>query len=681
MFEFSVACKYLLPKRKQLSVSLIALLSVGVIALVVWLVVVFFSVTSGLEKSWIQKLTLLTSPVRVTPKETYYRSYYHRVDALSQASEYRSKSLQEKLISLVSDPYDPEQDEEIPSFWPEKDLDPQGQLKDLVKLAYQGIEEVGQEIPLEKSFFQLLPSQIQLNLPRSSTAFSEEEAPSNAALSYPVVVSSLANQQKAVAATLLAPSPEDVRNLLLLSFSEGSSPSSFFSHVEISSLKTTGVEWLIPLYWLKKGKSYSGYAREEAGQIRHLFVTNHHAAEEASFMQAQKAAQTPLIPVQIRREKEWLVVTTSQRELLFSHRIPLSLMGSLELQAQLLKEHLSEARSAEDLRFLVSGTIQGHPFEAQVPFKNLLPSSFQARSPFFWVEKNLVFTELPRVWGEGVVLPKAFREAGVLLGDRGFLTFLSSAPSGMQERQIPIFVSGFYDPGILPTGGKWLFVNESLAQLLFSQLPGEEMASLTNGIHLRFDELEKAPWVKERLQQAFTRLGIGPYWNVETFSEFTFAKPLLLELKSQKNLFSLIAIVMLLVACSNIISLLLILVKDKRREMAILRSMGASKTSIALIFALVGGAVGSISSVLGIGAAFFTLRHIHTLVGAMSRWQGHEMLSPVFYGDLLPQEMSGEAFWFVVGATALFSTLAACIPAIQACRLCPSEALKEGGAG
>lgn len=681
MFEFSVACKYLLPRRKQLSVSLIALLSIGVIALVVWLVVVFFSVTSGLEKSWIQKLTLLTAPVRVTPKETYYRSYYHKVDALSHASEYRSKSLQEKLLSPLSDPYDPNQDEEIPSFWPEKDLDPQGQLRDLVKLAYQGIDEVSREIPLEKSFFQLLPSQIQLHRPRSSSTFAEEESPSDANLSYPVVVSSLANQQKAVAATLLAPSPEDVRNLLLLSFSEGVSPSSFFTHVDISSLKTTGVEWPIPLYWLKKGKSYSGYAREEAGQIRHLFVSNFHAAEETSFLQMQKAPQTSLIPVKIRREKEWLIVTTNQSELLFSHRIPLSVIGSLELQAKLLTEHLSEAHSAEELRFHVSGEIQGRPFQGQVPFKHLVPASFQAHSPFFWVEKNLVFTELPRVWGEGVVLPKAFREAGVLLGDRGALTFLSSAPSGLQERQVPIFVSGFYDPGILPTGGKWLFVNENLAQLLFSQLPGEEMASLTNGIHLRFDEIEKAPLVKERLQQAFTRLGIAPYWNVDTFSEFTFAKPLLLELKSQKNLFSLIALVMLLVACSNIISLLLILVKDKRREMAILRSMGASKKSIAMIFALVGGVIGSMSSLLGIGAAFFTMRHIHTLVDAMSRWQGHEMLSPVFYGDLLPQEMSGEAFWFVVGATALFSTFAACIPAIQACRLCPSEALKEGGVG
>ena len=150
MFEFSVACKYLLPKKKQLSVSLVALVSIGVIALVVWLVVVFFSVTAGLEKSWVQKLTLLTAPVRITPKNAYYQSYYHKVDAISMQSDYRPKSFQEKLVSSFSDPYDPEQDEEIPTSWPERDLDPQGALKDLVKLAHQGIEEVGQNFDVTR---------------------------------------------------------------------------------------------------------------------------------------------------------------------------------------------------------------------------------------------------------------------------------------------------------------------------------------------------------------------------------------------------------------------------------------------------------------------------------------------------------------------------------------------------
>lgn len=114
MFEFSVACKYLTPRRRQLSVSIISLISVLVIALVVWLIVVFFSVTDGLEKNWIQKLTALTAPVRMTPTDGYYQSYYYQIDSLSENSNYSLKTIAEKRVASFSDPYNPAVDEEIP---------------------------------------------------------------------------------------------------------------------------------------------------------------------------------------------------------------------------------------------------------------------------------------------------------------------------------------------------------------------------------------------------------------------------------------------------------------------------------------------------------------------------------------------------------------------------------------
>ena len=115
MFELSVALKYLTPRWRQLSVSIISLISILVISLVVWLIVVFFSVTNGLEKGWIQKLTALTAPVRVTPTQAYYDSYYYQVDGISANSDYTLKSLSEKLQASETDPYDPNMDEEAPS--------------------------------------------------------------------------------------------------------------------------------------------------------------------------------------------------------------------------------------------------------------------------------------------------------------------------------------------------------------------------------------------------------------------------------------------------------------------------------------------------------------------------------------------------------------------------------------
>src|ERR1043165_8185972 len=117
MFELSVACKYHLPRRRQLSVSIISIISVLVIALVVWLIVVFFSVTDGLEKNWVNKLTALTAPVRMTPTESYFNSYYYLIDSISASSNYSAKTIGEKQKTAAADPYDATHDEEIPDTW------------------------------------------------------------------------------------------------------------------------------------------------------------------------------------------------------------------------------------------------------------------------------------------------------------------------------------------------------------------------------------------------------------------------------------------------------------------------------------------------------------------------------------------------------------------------------------
>ena len=61
-------------------------MSVFVISLVVWLVLVFLSITSGIEKNWLSKLTSLHAPIRISPTEEYYQSYYYNIDSISSKS-------------------------------------------------------------------------------------------------------------------------------------------------------------------------------------------------------------------------------------------------------------------------------------------------------------------------------------------------------------------------------------------------------------------------------------------------------------------------------------------------------------------------------------------------------------------------------------------------------------------
>jgi lipoprotein-releasing system permease protein len=112
-------------------------MSVLVISLVIWLVLVFLSVTTGIEKNWLNKLTSLHAPIRISPTELYYQSYYYQIDTLSAASHYTVKTIKEKAESAVSDPYSLEFDPEIPSHFPKPEkIDP-------VKVAFKELEALG----------------------------------------------------------------------------------------------------------------------------------------------------------------------------------------------------------------------------------------------------------------------------------------------------------------------------------------------------------------------------------------------------------------------------------------------------------------------------------------------------------------------------------------------------------
>jgi lipoprotein-releasing system permease protein len=171
-------------------------------------------------------------------------------------------------------------------------------------------------------------------------------------------------------------------------------------------------------------------------------------------------------------------------------------------------------------------------------------------------------------------------------------------------------------------------------------------------------------------------LGLAPYWKITTFQNYDFAKDLLEQFQSDKYLFAIVGIIILVVACCNIVSMLVLLVNDKKREIGILEAMGATRLSIAAIFGLCGIAMGVLSSVIGTLAALFTLEHIDSIVGLLSYFQGHDTFNTAFFGKSLPGELSGNAVTFILIATPLISLLAGLVPAIKACRLQPTEILR-----
>jgi ABC-type lipoprotein release transport system permease subunit len=499
LFELSVAWKYLLPKRRQLSVSIISLISILVISLVVWLILVFFSVTRGLEKGWIEKLVALTAPVRVTPTEKYYDSHYYQIDRLSSASNYSFLSIGEKLLAGRY-PYDPDVDEELPADFPSDES------KDLVKVLYNAIQTIPEVHPSE---YEATNAALRLKLIREDVSHSTTGAVQSI-LNQPMYITSFGDDPAHLNKTLLASSEKDLHNMVYLN-----------------------------------------------GPEKRLKLENH------------------------------------------------------DLEA-----------------------------------------------------------------GFGILLPKSFRDAGVLLGDRGDLSYFAPGASALQEQRLAVFVAGFYDPGIVPMGGKFLLTNSNAVRAIRSA-QGQDSTYLTNGVNLRFDQLAHASQIKNQLEGELEKEGIAPYWKVETFREYDYAKDLLQQLSSEKNIFSLISGVIILVACSNIISMLIILVNDKKLEIGILRSMGATSGSIALIFGICGIVMGLLGTLAGTILAYITLSNLNNLLQLISQLQGYDAFNPIFYGDHLPNQMSMETLLSIFIGTVLLSGLAGLIPAIKASRMKPAAILRS----
>lgn len=688
MFELSVALKYLRPRWRQLSVSIISLISVLVIALVVWLIVVFFSVTNGLEKNWVQKLISLTAPIRITPTNHYYKSYYYQIDSISNNSDYTLKSIAEKKETLESNPYDEGMDEEVPKDWPSPDLTPEGKLLDPVKTAYSILEK---DFPfLKVSDYEATGAQIKLRLIRETANGSLTQA----FINQPALIGTLDSNNPTLINSLLPFNASDYNNILkTIPFSsileENEGLETLPSHLTKKILNDYFQQVLVSQLFIPKGGTipksllpinvkFSCIALYENQVLKEIWLPTETKEIETLFFELQRKG--------ISLEKNTLLVEDSfirlkdKEEPIFP-LIPIKTSG-ISLKAQLDNESLQEANLPKSVYFNVSGTLQSYSLTEKIPLGKMLIGQ-AARSPIhtpsaFWINQLQDKLELPKAdyRGDGILLPKAFKDVGVLIGDIGYISYYVPTLSNVQEQRAPIYVAGFYDPGIIPVGGKFIIANRTLTSLIRSA-HSQDNNSNSNGINIRFDNLDQAPEIKNALSKAFKEAGIEDYWKIATFREFDYAKDLLQQLQSDKSLFMIIAAVIILVACSNIISLLVILVNDKKIEIGILRSLGASSYSITCIFGICGIALGVTGSALGTIAAALTLKNLDILIWALSFIQGQGAFNPVYYGNALPNQISSEAIIFVIAATAVTSLIAGVVPAVKACLMKPSAVLKS----
>jgi len=148
-------------------------------------------------------------------------------------------------------------------------------------------------------------------------------------------------------------------------------------------------------------------------------------------------------------------------------------------------------------------------------------------------------------------------------------------------------------------------------------------------------------------------------------------------LQVERNVMFLILTLIVLVAALNIVSGLIMLVKDKGQDIAILRTMGASQGSVMRIFLITGAAIGVVGTLVGFLLGLIICLNIESIRQFISWMTNTELFSPeLYFLSKLPAEVDvGETAAVVIMALTL-SFLATLYPSWRAARLDPIEALR-----
>jgi lipoprotein-releasing system permease protein len=162
----------------------------------------------------------------------------------------------------------------------------------------------------------------------------------------------------------------------------------------------------------------------------------------------------------------------------------------------------------------------------------------------------------------------------------------------------------------------------------------------------------------------------GTDWTVEHAAYFS-------AIRLEKAMMTVILLLIVSVAAFNVVASLVMVVAEKRNDIAILRTLGLSRAGVVATFIIQGTVIGWIGALAGLGLGILLALNAGTIVHALEGWFGFELFDPaVYYISRIPSELrSGDVA--LVSATAFALTLLATIyPARRAAATEPAEALR-----
>jgi lipoprotein-releasing system permease protein len=237
-------------------------------------------------------------------------------------------------------------------------------------------------------------------------------------------------------------------------------------------------------------------------------------------------------------------------------------------------------------------------------------------------------------------------------------------PAGILPRLKRFTVVGIFEVGMYEYDNGLAVMALADAAKLF------RMGDAVSGLRLRVDDLLRAPAIAHELTARLPPGYVVYDWTQQHVNFFR-------AVQMEKTVMFVILLLIVAVAAFNIVSTLVMMVRDKEADIAVLRTLGATPRSIMAIFIVQGSVIGIVGTVLGGIFGVLLALNVETIVPLIEHLFHVEFLSAdVYYISELPSDLQWPDVIKICGVSLVLSLVATLYPAWRAARTQPAEALR-----
>ncbi len=256
---------------------------------------------------------------------------------------------------------------------------------------------------------------------------------------------------------------------------------------------------------------------------------------------------------------------------------------------------------------------------------------------------------------------------GVLVGDK--ITVITpqvtSTPAGVVPRMRRFTIVGVFKVGMFEYDRNMAFIHLDDAAKLF-----RFENNAVSALRVKLDNVLNAPQVTQMLADKLSPNYLVSDWTKAHDNFFQ-------AIKMEKRVMSIILLLMVAVAAFNIVSTLIMVVTDKRSDIAILKTQGLTSPAVMGIFVVLGTVIGVFGTLLGSLGGVLLALNVADLVKAIENMFGIKFLSAqVYYISDLPSKLIWSDVYVIASMAFLLTVLATLYPAWQAAKVNPAEVLR-----